>query len=110
MIMRNLARDRRRYTRVPCTRPVKLRCASSGKYLAGETVDLSDGGCLLRLDSRVTVQAGQAVRVGIAHRPSIGLIFADDMIEGTIVRRLGHGDAQHVAISFENSVVLAEAG
>lgn len=110
MIMPNLTRDRRRFVRVPCERPVKVRCAVSGKYLAGETVDMSDGGCLMRLDRRVVVEAGQAVRVGIAHRRGQGLILADDMVEGKIVRRLGHGDTQQVAVSFENSTILAEAG
>ena len=109
MIMRNMTLDRRRHVRVPCDRPVKVRCGVTGKYLGGETVDLSDGGCLMRLDGRISVAAGQSVRVAIARRKHQPLILADDMIEGTIVRRLGHGDCQHVAVSFENSTVLAEA-
>ncbi|MEM7624873.1 MAG: PilZ domain-containing protein [Planctomycetota bacterium] len=110
MIMPTLTRDRRRHVRVPYERPVKIRCAVTGKYIAGQTLDISDGGCLMWLDGRQSVKAGQSVRVGIAYRTNQTLILADDMVEGTVVRRLGHGDAQHVAVSFENSTVLAEAG
>jgi len=111
MIMPILTRDRRRSTRIPCEKPVKVRCGLTGKYLAGETIDVSDGGCLMRLDRRVMVEAGQTVRVGISHRPIQSLILADDMAEGKIVRRFGHGDAQHVAVSFDTSALkLAEAG
>lgn len=110
MIMPILTRERRRSPRLRCEKPVKVRCGVTGKYLAGETVDLSDGGCLMRLDRRVIVESGQAVRVGIAHRQLQSLILADDMVEGRIVRRFGHGDAQHVAVSFESSTSLAEAG
>ncbi|MEM1107507.1 MAG: PilZ domain-containing protein [Planctomycetota bacterium] len=111
MIMPILTRDRRRSPRVPCEKPVKVRCGQTGKYLTGETVDVSDGGCLMRLDRRVIVETGQNVRVGIAHRPVQTLILADDMIEGHIVRRFGHGDTQHVAVSFGSSETgFAEAG
>ena len=110
MIMPLLTRERRRTPRIRCEKPVKVRCGLTGKYLAGETMDVSDGGCLMRLDRRVIVESGQTVRVGIAHRPLQSLILADDMIEGKIVRRFGHGDAQHVAVSFETSTSLAEAG
>ncbi len=110
MIMPLLTRDRRRSTRIACEKPVKVRCGMTGKYLSGETVDVSDGGCLMRLDRRVIVEAGQMVRVGIAHRPIQSLILADDMIEGKIVRRFGHGDTQHVAVSFVSATILAEAG
>ncbi|MEM9420523.1 MAG: PilZ domain-containing protein [Planctomycetota bacterium] len=110
MIMPILTRDRRRSPRVPCEKPVKVRCGMTGKYLSGETIDISDGGCLLRLDRRIIVQAGQTVRVGIAHRQLQSLILADQMIEGTIVRRFGHGDAQLVAVSYESTTSLAEAG
>lgn len=110
MIMPNLTRDRRRYPRVPCDRPVKVRCGVTGKYVAGQTLDVSDGGCLMRLDGDQSVKAGQSVRVGIAYRTNQALILADDMVEGTVVRRLGHGGAQHVAVTFENATILAEAG
>jgi c-di-GMP-binding flagellar brake protein YcgR len=110
MTASSLSRDRRRHLRVPCEKSVKLRCGVTGKYLAGESVDLSDGGCLLRLDAHVRVEPGRPVRVGIAHRRTAGLIRADDMIEGTIVRRLGHGGMQHVAVSFQNVSALAAAG
>lgn len=109
MVKPSLVKDRRRHLRVPCDRAVKVRCGVTGKYVAGRTVDLSDGGCLLELEERVAMTAGQAVTVGITHRPLQALILTDDMVAGTVVRRLGHAGLQHVAISFENARVLAIA-
>lgn len=109
MILPRIARDRRRHVRVPSRRPVRLRCDATGRSLTGQTLDISDGGCLMRLDGLETLESGQAVRVGIAHRAHLGLVLTSQMLEGTVVRRLGHGEAQHVAVSFETSTVLAEA-
>lgn len=111
MILPNLTADRRRYPRVAMTRPVKVRHGVTGKYVAGETIDLSDGGVLLRLEKAMGIEPGQPVRVGIVHSPRQALILADEMIEGRVIRRLGHGDTQHVAVSFDcdRSEQLAEA-
>ncbi len=109
MMIAHFVRDRRRHVRMPLERPVKVRSGVTGRYIAGRTVDISDGGCLLRLEGFHHLAAGQSVRVGIAYRPGQSLLLADDMLEGTVVRRLGHGDTQHVAITFENANTLAEA-
>lgn len=111
MILPNLTADRRRFPRVAMTRPVKVRHGVTGKYVAGETIDLSDGGVLLRLDKSIGLEPGQAVRVGIVHSPRQVLILADEMTEGRVIRRFGHDDTQHVAISFDcdRSSHLAEA-
>ncbi|MEM9881534.1 MAG: PilZ domain-containing protein [Planctomycetota bacterium] len=110
MIMPLLARDRRRHVRVACDRPVRLRCGVAGRSVSGQTMDVSDGGCLMRLDGRCRVEPGESVRVGFARRPGQVLIFADDMVQGTVVRRLGHDESQHVAVRFEHVTTLAAAG
>jgi c-di-GMP-binding flagellar brake protein YcgR len=110
MIMPYLARDRRRHLRVTCAKPVRLRCGVTGKCLEGQTLDVSHGGCLLRLQGALAIKPGQAVRVAIARRQLRSLMLADDMVEATVMRRLGHDDAQHIAVSFENTTALAQAG
>ncbi|MEM6459300.1 MAG: PilZ domain-containing protein [Planctomycetota bacterium] len=110
MIMPLLARDRRRHVRVACERPVRVRCGWAGRCLSGQTLDVSDGGCLMRLDRGDQVEPGDPVRVGIAHRPGQALIFADNMVSGTVVRRLGHDETQHVAVRFEHVTTIAAAG
>ncbi|MEM8738288.1 MAG: PilZ domain-containing protein [Planctomycetota bacterium] len=110
MILPRIARDRRRHPRVPAAHPVKLKCGITGRYLAGRTIDVSDGGCLLQLDRSTPVSLGQPVRLGIARRAHAPLLMADDMVRGTIVRRQGQSDAQHVAVAYENATALAEAG
>ena len=109
MSLHFLSRDRRRHPRVALRRPVKLRHGITGKFLSGYTVDLSDGGCLLRLDGGQRLDAGQSVRVGVATNPDHCLILSDQMLEGTVLRRLGHDRSQHVAIAFEHVDSLATA-
>ena len=110
MMKSSVVRDRRRHLRVACQRPVKVRCGVTGRYVSGHTVDVSDGGCLLRLDGPVGIQPGQSVTVGIAQHRLQSLFLHDDMLAGTVVRRLGHGFTQHVAVAYENARVLAIAG
>lgn len=110
MMKPSVVRDRRRHLRIASERPVQVRCGTTGRYIAGHTVNVSDGGCLLRLDGPVGVTAGQSVTVGIAPRRLRTCFMHDDMQAGTVVRRLAHDGTQHVAVAFENARVLAVAG
>ena len=109
MILPYCPQDRRRHPRAAVHRPVKLRHGVTGKFISGYSIDLSDGGCLLRLDGGQRLSPGQSVRVGVADYPNQALILADDMLEGTVLRRLGHGDSQHVAIAYAHVDSLAAA-
>ena len=95
---------------MPLTRPIKLRCESTGQYLPAEGIDASAGGVLLRLSTATHLPVGHHVRLGIGAPESHGLILADDMIDARVVRCLGHDDARYVALKFDVPVFLAEAG
>ncbi|GAB4109494.1 MAG: hypothetical protein Kow00105_18210 [Phycisphaeraceae bacterium] len=102
--------ERRRDPRITACHPVKVCCEqSAGKYIPGTTHDLSDGGAMLKLQYPRFLATGQKVRVGIAKNPTRGLLTEDDFIEATIVRSLGHGDTQHIAVRYERPQRLAEA-
>jgi methyl-accepting chemotaxis protein len=55
--------DRRRHDRLPCDLPVALR--QSGRNIRGQTVDLSDGGMLVRSTDAEKLKAGEAIEADI---------------------------------------------
>ena len=102
--------ERRRHQRVSCDQPVQVRCGVTGRYVLGHTVDISEGGCLLRLERPIAVQPGQSLRLSIAHRSLQSFLLGDDILDCRVVRRHGHDFTQLLAVSFEDSLVLAQAG
>ena len=102
--------ERRRDPRICINQPVKVKCdQSAGHYIAGTTDNISDGGAMLMLEYPRLLTKGQKIQIGIASHPNRGLLTADDFVEATIVRSLGHGDTQHVAIRYEYPQRFAEA-
>lgn len=94
--------ERRRDPRYQFTRPAKVRCEQTGKFYTARTIDLSAGGALLRVEHPSLMVPGQRVRVGIAwNRPQEALIESHQMLEATIVRSLGIGRVQSVALQFD---------
>lgn len=102
--------DRRRFRRHPLGRPVRLRCIETGRAIAGEGIDASAGGALLRVDHGEGFRVGQALSLGISARRSAALVLTDDLIDARVVRCLSHGESRYVALSFDVPVFLAEAG
>ena len=102
--------DRRREARTRLIRPVKVRCDQSGaRYLAGTTQNVSPDGAMLQLNYPSRLALGQRVRIAIARHRSQSLLNAHEMMDATIVRSLGHGRTQHVAIQFRQAQSLAKA-
>lgn len=102
--------ERRRDPRIHVSHPVKIKCdQSAGHYIAGTTDNVSDGGAMLMLEHPRLLATGQKVQIGIAQGPRRGLLRSDDFVEATIVRSLGHGDTQHVAIRYAYPQRFAEA-
>ena len=110
MIKPYFLHERRRHPRVSCEQPVQIRCGFTGRYVSGHTVDLSESGCLLRLERPIAVQPGQSLRITIARRSLQTFMLGDDMVDCVVVRRHGHDFTQLLAVSFEDSLVLAKAG
>ena len=99
--------DRRRAARVKVCRPVKLQCTATGKYYRGRTKDLSIDGVWLEADHPSGFAVGQTVRVGIAWSDRHSVLNASGMPHGTVVRCLGLGAQQHLAVHFQHPQVLA---
>lgn len=102
--------ERRRDPRIPANHPVKLKCEqTAGKYIPGTTHDVSDGGAMLMLHYSRRLATGQKVQIGIVSNPTRGMLLTEDFVEATIVRSLGHGDTQHVAVRYAHPQRFAEA-
>jgi hypothetical protein len=99
--------DRRRDARMPITRPIKLQCAETGRYMAGRTSNLSAGGALLEVDHPSLLVAGQRLRLGIAWQDSQAVLASDTLAEAIVIRSLGSGTSQSVAIQFARRQALA---
>ena len=102
-----LSRDRRDAARTQAALPVKLQCVGTGKYASGHTRNLSSGGALVEVDRPSLLAVGQHVRLGIAWTPKQTVIKSTDMKAGTVIRSLGMGRTNHVAIRFHVSAQLA---
>jgi c-di-GMP-binding flagellar brake protein YcgR len=102
--------ERRRDPRIFTHYPVKLKCEqSAGKYIPGTTDNVSDGGAMLMLDHTRLLTTGQKVQIGIVSNPACGMLTTEDFVEATIVRSLGHGETQHVAVRYARPQRFAEA-
>lgn len=98
--------ERRCHARRPLERPVKLRCVHSGRYMAGRIKDISDNGALLEICQPSLLVPGQEVEIGIVWDRRKAVLDSDHMLKGSVVRSLGMGGTQHVAIQFEHTVTL----
>lgn len=93
--------ERRNSPRLPVHRPVKLRCErAAGRYLTGQTRNVSQGGALVHVDSPVPLHPGQLLQVGLPVTDSPALLRKDELIQATVVRCDRQGNQQMVAVQF----------
>ncbi len=100
------ASERRRQARLTLAYPVKVWCVETGRFLAGQTHDLSAQGALIEVQNPSLLVPGQRVRVGIAWSSREVVLSRKQMLPGVVVRSLGHGQQQHVAVSFDAAMIL----
>ena len=94
--------DRRRHPRIELQRPCKVFDPRSGKYHAGQTRDLSNGGLLLEIPRLLELKPGDRVHVGVAMTRRHALLQAKEMIEAIVVRTLATADDRtHLAVTFD---------
>ena len=98
--------ERRRHQRLDLDRPVKLQCEMTGKYLAGRTTDVSPDGVQIELAQSSMLVPGQRVRFGIAWTGRQTVLASDDLTPATVVRCLGLGRRQCVALQFDKTQEL----
>lgn len=103
---RSLA-DRRQHARRPAVLPAKVLHVASRKYAVAETVDISDGGLLLRVEPSRPMTAGDEIEIGVAWQ-NMGLIPRSRMLRGKVVRvARAPGQAQAVAVQLAQTMPLA---
>ncbi len=98
--------ERRRQARLSLAYPVKVWCVETGRFLAGQTHDLSAQGMMIEVQKPSLLMPGQRVRVGIAWSSREVVLSQKQMLPGVVVRSLGHGQQQHVAVSFDAVMML----
>ena len=99
--------ERRHDARLPLTRPAKVQCLTTGRYLAGRTRNLSAGGALLEIDHPSLLVPGQRLRVGVARTKQDVVLAAEEMTPATVVRSAGLRGTQTVAVQFDRRQQLA---
>lgn len=101
--------ERRRDERVDVTRPAKVQCGVTGRYLPACVRNLSAGGALIELRTRTPLASGQNIRVGIAHSNHQALLSTTDLADAQVIRSLTHDGLHHVAIEFAHRMQLVAA-
>jgi len=99
--------ERRQNARRPVSCPAKLRCTQTGKYMAGRTRNVSANGAMLEVYMPSMLVTGQRLEVGIAWHHRQALLSKDQLAQATVVRSLGMGGVQHVAIQFDQPMALS---
>jgi c-di-GMP-binding flagellar brake protein YcgR len=102
------AHERRRFARQLIRQPVKVQCQLTGRYLGGQTEDLSAGGVRMWLSCPSLLVPGQRVKIAIDSAQR-GLLQAADMVDATVVRSLGDGTGQHLAVHFDHTLAMAKS-
>jgi len=93
--------EKRRSERHNLVRNVKLHHPEGNRYLAGQTLNVSEGGALLALRHGQYMEAGAKVMVGIDWTGRKAVYRHDEMTEARVVRNEGvSGYACVVAVEF----------
>ena len=99
--------ERRQSARQPISKPAKLRCTQTGRFMAGRTRNVSASGAMLEVYLPSMLITGQRLEVGIAWQHRQAMLDSDQLVQATVVRSLGMGGVQHVAIQFDQPMALA---
>jgi hypothetical protein len=78
--------DRRAYPRLSAHWPCKVYNPISGRYIPGETMDVSENGAQIMLAWDTNLGPGQTLSIGIARKRRQGIIRTDTMFDATVVR------------------------
>jgi hypothetical protein len=106
---RDVPGDRRREVRSPSTLLCKVRPVTGGRAIPGVTRDLSSHGALVELRWPTNVQAGEAVRVGVA-TPGTVLFRDEDLAPARVVRVLRGSGVTLIGLQFARAMNWVAAG
>ncbi len=80
-----MPRERRAHPRAEVARPCKVYDARAGRYLAGSSLNLSEGGALLDVERGGGLERGDRVGVGFGG-PGHGVLSCRHMLGATVLR------------------------
>ncbi|QDU71405.1 PilZ domain-containing protein [Mucisphaera calidilacus] len=86
----NKNQDRRRHPRWPIEKPVKVRDRTTGRYLAGQSLDASWSGIRLRFTNPTNLRPGQTVDVSLPDDAQRGFLRSEALIPAAVVRVDNH--------------------
>jgi len=102
--------ERRCHARQRVCRPVKLCCVDTGRYLTGQTCNVSASGALLEIsDPLLGLTNGQRIAVGIAWNRKLMVLDSEHLVNSTVVRSLNIAGSRCVAIRFVGQKQLASS-
>jgi c-di-GMP-binding flagellar brake protein YcgR len=108
--LQDRSKERRREARTDITQPIKAQCLQTGRYLTGRTRNVSSAGALIEIDRPSLLVPGQRLALGIARTKQEVILAAAQLMPCTVVRSLGAGGTQRVAVQFDERQELAAAG
>lgn len=82
----------------------------SGRFLTGNTQNLSASGALIEINHPSLLVPGQRLRMGVAWTKQQSILHASTMLDAVVVRSFGLGETQRVALAFAQRQALANAG
>lgn len=98
--MLQLDSERRTETRLAIRRPCKLFDPGAGRYVRGDTVNISPGSMLIRFDCSLPLEPGTHIQVGIAQHRRHALLRFDDMVDAEVIRAGRLNGMTMVAVRF----------
>lgn len=80
--------DRRQHARVTVHQPCKIYDSRCGRYIAGQTRDISGGGLLVELPRLVSLKPGDEIHVGVALKRRQALLRCNEMFKACVTRAM----------------------
>jgi len=97
--------EKRQFSRYMISRPAKLKCGRTGKYLAGRTRNVSSGGILLEINRPALIQQ-QPVDIGIAWVAGEMVLNTGALVHAHVTRTDQGNGVYEVAIAFDQPQTL----
>ena len=100
-------RERRRDPRYRLSRPVKIRCGETGRFISAISRDISAGGVSAGLVGPRRLMPGDRVQVAVGYSPRQVVVSESQMLEATVMRCVGFDGEAIVAMRFDQPQELA---
>jgi len=100
-------RERRRDPRYKLSRPVKIRCGETGRFIGAMSRDISAGGLSADLVGPRRLMPGDRIQVAVGYSSRQVIVSEAQMLEATVMRCIGFEGQPTVALRFDQPQQLA---